>query len=57
MPWDPTEPVNEEGYDESIRMHAEDDMRALMHRLRGLGLDDDGDEIEGNFDRPWREED
>ncbi len=48
--------MNEEGYDEAVRLHAEEDMMALMHRLRGLGLDDEGDEMEGNVDRPWREE-
>ncbi len=47
MSWDPSEPVTEEGYDEAVRMHAEEDMLALIHRLRGLGLDDEGDEMEG----------
>ena len=56
MTWDPKEAVREDGYDQAVQQHAQEEMLALMHRLRGLGLGDEGDEMEGNFDKPWRED-
>jgi helicase MOV-10 len=57
MSWDPEADVRGEGgYDKEIRDEADKEMSELIERMRGVGVGDEEDQMEGNFDRPWREE-
>lgn len=57
IPWDPETDVSEGGgYDKEVREEADKEMNELIERLRGVGVGDEQDQMEGNFDRPWRED-
>lgn len=69
IPWDPTEPVDDEGddkggkgkgvaYDSQVRRTAELDMNDFTRRMEALALEnaEDGEiEDDANVDRPWRD--
>jgi helicase MOV-10 len=71
-PWDTDADVLADGgYDREVRKAAEREMDELGERLKGLGIgggnvglggnggsavDRETDEMEGNFDKPWRED-
>jgi helicase MOV-10 len=55
--WDPTQPVDEAGgYDRQVREAAQLDMNEFSRQMEALTLAGvEGNEDEGNVDRPWRE--
>ena len=54
IPWDPREPVDEQGgYDKEVREMSLNDLSRHMEMLALAGADEDDDGA--NIDRPWRE--